>query len=426
MNLQGAKGWLRWCLAVLALGLAGCDRPAPPPAPPAGEAREALEAVSWEMVAPYLPADAGGLRPWADALSRSVTYYEARDPGAVVVFADQQVPAPLMALACRQLATLAERGDAQALWQKLSSEFRAFRATGRPAEGDMLVTAYYEPLLRGSLQAEGAFRHPLYRRPPELIGVDLSLWRDEWQGQRLFGYQVDDRLVPFHDREAIDGAGVLAGRGLELVWADDPLDVFFLHVQGSGRVALPDGRIMGVGYAGANGQPYRSIGRLLIDEGAVSREDMSLPVLRRWLRQHPDQQTRVLQYNPSYVFFRQLPGGAQGNIGVELTPGHSVATDARLFPKGAPGLLVTEMPVPGDQGVAAWVADRRWVANQDTGGAIVGPGRVDLFLGFGEAAEARAGVMKQPGGRLFLFAPGPSFKAEPDLARTPGAAGPGL
>ncbi len=264
--------------------------------------------------------------------------------------------------------------------------------------------AISSPSLRGALRPDQRFRYPLYRRPPELVEVDLGLFREDLRGRRIAG-RVDEagRLRPFPDRAAIE-AGALAGRGLELLWVDDPIDLFFLHIQGSGRVRLPDGRRLRVVYAGQNGHPYRAIGRELVAMGALAREEVSLLTIRAWLEAHPGEATALMRRNPSYVFFR-LAGevreeeGPPGSLGVPLTPARSIAVDRRFWPLGIPFFL--DLPVPFPEGERPW---RVLVVAQDTGGAIRGPLRADIFWGAGERAAWIAGHMKQRG-RMWVLLP---------------------
>ena len=210
-------------------------------------------------------------------------------------------------------------------------------------------------------------------------------------------------LVPYYSRREIDELGSLRGRGYEIAWVKNPIDFFFLHIQGSGILRLEDGRRLLVGYAGANGRPYRSIGRLLIDRGKIPQEEMSMQRLRRYLLDYPEEQNEIFFYNESYVFFRFSEEGPLGNIEVPLTPGRSIATDARLFPKGALAFIVTERPVLDAAGqLIGWQSFSRFVLNQDTGGAIRGPQRADLYFGSGFEAEAGAGYMNRPGKLYFL------------------------
>jgi membrane-bound lytic murein transglycosylase A len=267
--------------------------------------------------------------------------------------------------------------------------------------GDGLFTGYYEPELKGARAPSAAYPVPLYRRPPDLIAVNLADFRPDLEAETLVGRVGDGRLRPYHTRADID-AGVLAGQGLELVWLADPIDAFFLQVQGSGRIALADGGSLRVGYAASNGHPYTAIGRLLVERKELTKEAATMQTVRQWLRDHPDQATALMQMNARYIFFREVEGdGPIGSLGVALTPGRSLAIDASLLPLGAPMWLDTTYP-PGTP--EAGRALRRLMVAQDTGGAIKGAVRGDIYWGSGEAALQYAGPMKQPG-RYYLLLP---------------------
>ena len=271
--------------------------------------------------------------------------------------------------------------------------------------GTGIMTGYYEPVLRGALAQDDTFRTPLFARPPELAelaGADPL--------RRRFGVLREGRFEPFHDRGAIDD-GVLAGRGLEIAWVDDPVDAFFLHIQGSGRVVLPDGEMIRVGYAAQNGRSYVAIGRILIDRGDIPRDRMSMQAIRAWLRDMGhDRTVELMRFNSSYVFFRRIDNltpdqGPIGALGVSLTPQRSVAVDRAFIPLGLPMFVAARDPI-----------DRRpfgrLVAAQDTGGAIRGPARTDFFWGWGDAAGERAGRMREDA-QVFLLLPRPPEMAGP-------------
>ncbi|HXO22694.1 MAG TPA: MltA domain-containing protein [Thermoanaerobaculia bacterium] len=298
---------------------------------------------------------------------------------------------------CREAAKVPLRGTAARAF--FEARFQPVAATNH-GEPRGLFTGYYEPTLRGSLRRHGRYTVPLYARPAELVTVDLGRFREEWKGERIAGSVVDGTLVPFPDRAAI-AAGALAGRGLEVVWVDDPVDAFFLEIQGSGRVELAEGGVLRLGYAAQNGRPYFAIGRELVERGALKKEEVSLQSIRRWLGDHPSEVAKVLARNPSYVFFQRLLGdGPVGAEGVVLTPGRSLAVDLKYLPLGIPVWLDASAPT-------ATGTDRplrRLLIAQDTGGAIRGPVRGDVFWGNGEEAAAVAGRMKSPG-RLWLLLP---------------------
>ena len=268
-----------------------------------------------------------------------------------------------------------------------------------------LFTGYYEPLLQGSRKRHGRFTVPIYARPPELVMVDLGRFRDALKGQRIAGRVVKGDLLPFPDRHAID-AGALAGRKLEIAWVDDPVGAFFLQVQGSGRVRLEDGQELRVGYAAQNGHPYTAIGRELVARHALAAKDVSLQTIRAWLEAHPDQAREVMERNASYVFFQFFKStrgnGPLGAQGTPLTPGRSLAVDLGQHALGVPVWLVAGAPSPRPGEPDRKL--RRLLVAQDTGGAIRGPVRGDVFWGFGPDAEAIAGRMKNRG-KMWLLLP---------------------
>jgi membrane-bound lytic murein transglycosylase A len=269
---------------------------------------------------------------------------------------------------------------------------------GEVKEG--LFTGYYEPQLAGSRTPRGRFRVPVYGLPSDLVTVDLGRFPAARSQERIAGRMEGARLVPYATRAQIDAAGLATAP--VLFYGDDPVAVFFLHIQGSGRVVFDDGQIERIAYAGQNGWPYTAIGRTLIREGAVPREAMSMQAIRDWLRANPARARKTMESNASFVFFRALPIG-DSNLGspgaenVPLTPGASIAVDAKVHPLGVPFFVTTRTPDSRHS------LNRLFVA-QDTGGAIRGPLRADIFFGFGPDAEADAGRMKQPG-RLYVLLP---------------------
>lgn len=254
-------------------------------------------------------------------------------------------------------------------------------------------TGYYEPLLRGSWQADKRYRYPVYAKPHDIVVADLEDFDPERKGEQLVGRLEGDHLVPYYDRRQIE-QGALQGRQLELMWVDNVIDRFFLHIQGSGRVRMPDGSDVRLAFAGRNGQRYTPIGRELVAMGALKPEQVSLPTLRAWMAQNPVAAEDLMLRNRSYIFFRvEKQDVIKGALGVPLTAGRSMAVDPRYIPLGLPLWLVTTDPAdPKHQAPL-----RRLVVAQDTGSAIKGPVRGDLFWGFGAEAEARAGVMNEKG-----------------------------
>ncbi|HEY9078602.1 murein transglycosylase A [Magnetovibrio sp.] len=264
-----------------------------------------------------------------------------------------------------------------------------------------LFTGYYEPELNGAWNRGGPYQTALYARPDDLVSVSLGAFDDELGGNTIWGQVSDGKLVPYADRARIEAGEV---KGLRpLLWVDDPVDAFFLHVQGSGLVKLSDGSFVRVGFAGKNGRTYKSIGRVLIDSGEIPADRLTMDAIRDWVHARPVAGPELLRKNPSYVFFRLLDGigdgdGPLGAQGVSLTSGRSLAVDRRYLPLGAPLWLMTHDPLDANRPF------QRLMIAQDTGGAIRGVVRGDIFFGHGADAGKRAGNMKRPG-RYFILLP---------------------
>ncbi len=284
----------------------------------------------------------------------------------------------------------AKAGEARDARRFFETQFRPYAIDS----GNSLVTGYYEPLLNGSTTRHGAYRVPVYGVPDDLVMIDLGLFRPEWKGARIAGHVDGHYLKPYATRAQIDTHPPKTAP--VLFWGDDPVSVFFLHIQGSGRVKLDDGRMLRVTYAGQNGYPYTPIGRTLIAEGALERANVSMQSIRAWLTAHPAEARRVMESDASFIFFGQEPVGDRtlgpaGSEGVALTPHASIAVDPTIHPFGPP------MFISGDGLAGLFIA-------QDTGGAIRGPARADIFFGFGSSAEDTAGKMKAHPG-FFVFIP---------------------
>ena len=264
--------------------------------------------------------------------------------------------------------------------------------------GQGLFTGYFEPELNGAIEQGGAYQTPLYARPPDLISASLGSFDDDFAGATIWGRVENGKLKPYASRSAIENG--TSGVSLKpLAWVADPVEAFFLHVQGSGRVRLADGSVMRLGFAGKNGLKYRSIGRLLIDRGEISSDRLTMDSIAQWVRKNPEKGRRLIQENPSFVFFRSLTGpGPIGAQGVALTPGRSLAVDRRYLPLGAPLWLETVHPLDKSR------AFNRLMVAQDSGGAIKGVVRGDIFFGAGADARAMAGNMKRHG-KYFILLP---------------------
>lgn len=309
----------------------------------------------------------------------------------------------------------------------LKAEFDFYEVYGKKEWGEVFITSYYTPVIEGSTIPTPRFPQPLYGVPPDLVWVNLNSFARRfpemmpWQGlpneQKTKPGILRGRLcpcpekgcvpevAPYYSRKEIDEERRLADQGLEFAWLD-PIDCFFLQIQGAGVVNLDNGMRLRVGYASQNGHPYVAIGKFMYD--VIPPQKMSMQAIRRHLKtMAPDELQEMLNKNPSYVFFRTLPGDPVTYLGTEVVDGRTIATDTRFFPKGALAYLEFEKPEFPDEEAeepTGWVKTSRFVLDQDTGGAIRGPDRVDLYWGEGRIAEQHAGVMKNQG-RLYYLVP---------------------
>jgi len=301
---------------------------------------------------------------------------------------------------CNDAATLPPPDDATAR-AFFEQRFQLYQATQDDGSAEGLITGYYEPLLKGDRVRTERARFPLYAAPDDLITVDLASVYPELKNLRLRGRLAGNKLVPYPTRKEIETAANGNGfKGKPIAWAEDPVELFFLQIQGSGRIELPDGSHLRVGYADQNGHPYQSIGKLLVERGELKLEQASMQGIKDWGMKNPDKLPDLLASNPSFVFFRELPNGLSGPLGalgVPLTGGRSIAIDPRFIPLGAPVFLATTQP-------NSTLPLNKLVMAQDTGGAIRGGVRADVFWGFGDAAGELAGRMKQRG-RMWVLLP---------------------
>lgn len=347
------------------------------------------------------------------AIRRSIGYLEKLPPERIVGEEPRRFTAGEVLDSLLAFEKLLDHRQCRECWQHdLSERFDLIPSSADPALTPVLFTGYYQPVIEGSLVVTPEYAYPIYGVPADMIIVEEAELMPSTASKKTIGRMEGDKLVPYYSRREIDELGSLQGRGYEIAWVKDPIDLFFLHIQGSGILQLQDGRRLLIGYAGSNGRSYRSIGRLLIDRGKIPQAEMSMQRLRRYLLEFPEERSEIFSYNESYVFFRFLEEGPLGNLEVPLTAGRSIATDARLFPKGALAFISTERPVLDATGeIVGWQPFSRFVLNQDTGGAIRGPQRVDLYFGTGAEAEGLAGYMNRTGKLYFL-----SLKNSPIVA----------
>lgn len=305
---------------------------------------------------------------------------------------------PRWTAACSAANTLGSAISNDAARQFFETRFEPWQLVNPDGSTEGLVTGYYEPLISGSRTRTAQSQWPVHAPPRDMLNVDLASTHAELKGLRLRGRLEGNRVVPYWARAEINRLGDALPSEI-LLWANDPIDLFFLQVQGSGQVELPDGKRVRLGYADQNGHPYQSIGRWLVSIGALTRDQASMQSIRQWAQANPQRLDELLGMNPSYVFFREMPSNGDGPIGalnVPLTQGRSVAIDPRALPLGAPLYLSTTYPREERP-------LQRLVMAQDTGSAIKGVIRVDYFWGFGTHAGELAGKMRQQGSAWVLL-----------------------
>ena len=388
MMFEANKKWLAFGLSLL---LAACVTPPKPPVipppqaivqPPIAPLAAPFSASKWEMLPDWQTLD---LTPSWPAFLQSCHALKNKPKWSEVCAHAEQLGA----------------GNSAALHEFYEAWFTPYQVFNPDGSEQGMITGYYEPLLKGSRYKNARFRYPLYTAPDDLLQIDLGEAYPQLKDLRLRGRLQGKRVVPYYSRAEIDsGAASLKGR--ELFWVDNAVELFFLQIQGSGRIELPDGSLVKIGYAEQNGYPYVSIGKKLVEMGELKLEEASMQGIKTWAEQHPEKLGALLAQNPSYVFFRELQNGLSaplGALGVPLTNEYSLAVDARTIPLGAPVFLSTTYPNDN-------TPLNRLMLAQDTGGAIRGAVRADFFWGFGAQAAAQAGKMKQQGRMWVLFPKG--------------------
>ena len=356
------------------------------------------------MAAPAAFTDDGDVASLLSALERTEAYLAASKASAVKL-ADREVGLDrLRRSVARFKALVAACWGTPAFEEALRTEFEPVAMPGLDAQGTVHFTGYHQPMLEARDRPDATYRFPLYAPPKDLVTIDLGAFRPSLAGQTLTGRVEGRRVVPHYTRAEIESGKALSGRGLELAWVADELALFGLMVQGSGMLRFGDGRVLTVNYAGQNGHPSVSLGKSLIADGKIPAEKISMPAIQAYFRQHPEEQRAYLHRNPSYVFFQLASEGPFGSSGMQLVPGRAIATDKRLFPPGTIAYLEYPRARFDAQGqVAAWEPGGRFVVDADTGGALLGPGRIDIYWGGGEEAARRAGTLNGNGKATFLL-----------------------
>jgi membrane-bound lytic murein transglycosylase A len=399
-------------------------KPAPPPAVPAAP-RTSAPLVSPQIPAASVPPAAakpnaalvplppGQFPPFEDdldlvsfetAIEKSLRFYDRAAGSASSRGEEAGFPVEDLRESLLAIREILRSGESDGIRQRRIREtFDVYRSTGLDGQNTVLFTGYFEPILGGSLKRTERFRYPIYRAPEDAVRVQLGKFGDKYPNEQLVGRVKNGELIPYYRRGEIDDQGALAGRNLEMAWVEDRIELFFLHIQGSGKIRLPNGELLQIGFALRNGHPYRSVGKHLLDTGRIRPQGASHRAIKKYLRENPKELSEILNHNESYVFFRVVEQGPVGSIGEILTPGRSIATDASVFPRGALAFIRARKPVFDPEGnVVSWIPFSRFVLSQDAGSAIRGPGRLDLFCGTGEEAEGIAGSLAERGELYFL------------------------
>ena len=394
------------CVAVTAWALlAACETltpgkpPATPTPPPVASVPAPVPAPTEVTPTPKPPAPASALRAtgW-DAVANWREDNPQLAWSAFIGSCGALKNQPAWQSVC-SVATALQEPTREMVVRFFETNFAPYQVINADGTDSGLVTGYYEPLLNGSRKRSARYHVPVYGVPDDMLVIDLGEVYPELKSMRLRGRIDGRRVVPYYNRAQID-SGSAPVTGKEIVWVEDSIELFFMQVQGSGRVKLDGKETIMLGYADQNGYPYRSIGRLLVERGDLPLEKASMQGIKAWAKQNPDKLQELLNYNASYVFFRELPRdlpGPLGALGIPLTARRSIAVDARYIPLGAPVFLATTMPNSRQP------LNRLMIA-QDTGGAIRGAVRADFFWGFGEEAATLAGRMRQSG-KMWVMLP---------------------
>ena len=331
------------------------------------------------------------------AVGQSIRYFKGVSPERVFQYGDLSYSPEEMIASMELFMEIIKNSEESERITLIKEKYHFFES--KNSEGRAFFTGYYEPMLDGSMTPTEELSEPLYEAPEDLIKVNLGSFLEKMSGESIVGRLEGNRLIPYDSSDEIVYGESLKDRARPIAYVNE-IELFFLQIQGSGLIRFPGGNMKRVNYAQKNGHPYRSIGQFLKEE--IPKEEMSLQSIKSYLYANPERVREIFSYNQSYTFFREVDEGPLGNIEVRLTPNRSVAMDSRVIPKGGLAFIETELPVVVDGQITEWKPAKRFVLTQDTGGAIREHGRVDLFLGHGEAAGISAGHMKHEG-RSFLI-----------------------
>ncbi len=386
--------------ACLILIMTGCTMFVKPPTEPV------IKQLSGEITGTYTWIDDLNYEGIERAVNESIGYYEDLPFTREFKYGDIIYSPEEMAASLELFLGIIKNFHGDQLIQEIRDRFLIFES--RNGDGNAFFTGYYEPLLEGSLYPADDFTEPLYERPDDLVEVNLGQFSEEWKSEVIVGKLEGTRLIPYDSRDEIVYDETLKERARVIAYVKE-IELFFLQIQGSGLIQLSDGNVIRVNYAHKNGHPYRAIGKILKDE--IPPDKMSLQAIKEYLYANPDKVREILSYNQSYTFFREVGEGPLGNIEVPLTPNRSIAMDRRIIPAGTLAFIETEIPSCEYDEMIEWKPVKRFVMVQDTGGAIRGHGRVDIFFGHGNNAEFSAGHMKRKG-RVFILVARKEFLKE--------------
>jgi membrane-bound lytic murein transglycosylase A len=339
------------------------------------------------------------------AIRRNIDYLKRLSPQKTFAYGPHRFTCRQVLESQEAFLRLISKGLSEAQFnRRIRKQFRIYRAAGQVGSNKVLFTGYYAPEFDAVLKRNEKFKYPLYKSPKDLVRIDLSRFNAKFKGERIIARVSGNKVLPYYTRHQIEIEKALHGKRLEIAWLKDPMDVYLLHIEGAGRLRLSDGSVMNVNCSASNGRPYRSFGRYLLNRGYLTPGELSVSKIRRYLSKNQNVFNEILGHNDSYTFFKKVKHGPLGNINVPLTVGRSLALDAGLFPKGALAFISSRKPTMNRLGrITGWRDFSRFVLNQDTGSAIKGAGRADLFWGSGPGAETAAWSQKHDGDLYVLI-----------------------
>ncbi|MBA4397066.1 MAG: transglycosylase [Syntrophus sp. (in: bacteria)] len=385
------------CMLLLTVSCAAwMDRQEPPRKPPRPTADVRFPAMETADTAGGI--DDLDIPSLETAIDRSLRYYENTKESSFRfhdrVISVSELKSTLIDF--RAIIRSADPGEIKI--SRIKESFEFISLPGQDVQRAVIFTGYYVPTLEGARVKTERYRYPIYGKPDDLTVVNLGKFNAKYKGEQLIGRIERGELLPYHSRDEIDRKGALKGRNLEFLWVDDPVALYFLHIQGSGKIRMPDGQMIVISYAQSNGHPFRPLSRTLIEKEKLTTAEISYAGIMDYLKRNPSEIEDLFSCNDRYIFFRRVERDPLGSLQFPVTSGRTIATDPDVFPKGSLALIRTQKPLFDANGqIRQWVPISRFVLNQDAGAAIKGPGRVDIFCGDGPNAEQLAGSLKEKG-----------------------------